>query len=72
MQAKDLEQLLGTDIPNAMLSVRQLEANLAPILVNINKHRDQIDPSLMGKFDSAMIDLSDAKEKMKKHGNFDR
>jgi len=70
MQAKDFQQILGADIPNALAAVSQLEASLAPILVSVNKHRDQIDPSLLAKYDEAMAEMGAAKEKLREHGDF--
>lgn len=69
MEVKDLQDLLGVDIPNALKSVQNIEKKVAPFLAQVNANRDKFDPNLMAQFDSAMKDVTTAKENLKKYGN---
>lgn len=69
MQDNDWTKILGETIPDALKAVSKMEASIAPLLAQVNQHRDKIDPTLLGKFDEAMKDVSNAKEKLKEYGN---
>ena len=71
MDFKDFEKILGRDLPNAMESIQMLEKGVAPIMAQVQKHRADIDPSLLSKFDESLKDVDSAREKLKEHGTFD-
>jgi hypothetical protein len=64
----NLKDILGKDIPNVLKAFQDLEKRITPELHKINQHRDEIPSDLLAKFDSAMNDIKEAKEKLKQHG----
>lgn len=70
MRVEDFEDILGRQIPNAMKIVKEMESSIHPIMNSINKHRSEMDPELLKKYDSAMMDIDNAKAKIKENGNF--
>lgn len=64
----NLKDILGKDIPNVLKAFQDLEKRITPELYKINQHRDEIPSDLLAKFDSAMNDIKEAKEKLKQHG----
>jgi len=71
MQADDFKQILGMDIPNALEAIQKLERGVAPIMARVEKHRSEIDPSMLTKFDEVLNDLDEARKKLKDNGTFD-
>jgi len=69
MEAKDLKDILGTKIPNALNVFHDLEKSITPHLVKLNAGRKDIDPELMKHFDNAMSDIKEAKSKLKELKN---
>lgn len=65
MEVKELQDILGNKIPNALNVIHDLEKSLTPQLAKLNAHKDEIDPELMKHFDSAMNDIENAKKKLK-------
>ena len=68
MQAKDLQDIIGVKIPNALHAVHDLEASVTPHLVKLQQNRDKIPSDLATQLDKAMADIKEAKEKLQQHG----
>lgn len=64
----NLKDILGKDIPNILKAFKSLETKITPELNKIKQHRDEIPEDLLTKFDSAMNDIKEAKEKLKQYG----
>lgn len=64
----NFKDILGKDIPNVLKAFRELEIKITPELNKIKQFRNEIPDELLTKFDSAMNDIKEAKEKLKQHG----
>jgi len=64
----NFKDILGKDIPNVLKAFRELEIKITPELNKIKQFRNEIPQELLTKFDSAMNDIKEAKEKLKQHG----
>lgn len=64
----NFKDILGKDIPNVLKAFRELETKITPELNKIKQFRNEIPDELLTKFDSAMNDIKEAKEKLKQHG----
>lgn len=64
----NFKDILGKDIPNVLKAFRELEIKITPELNKIKQFRNEIPDELLTKFDSAMNDIKEAKEKLKQYG----
>lgn len=64
----NFKDILGKDIPNVLKAFKELETKITPELNKIKQFRNEIPQELLTKFDSAMNDIKEAKEKLKRHG----
>lgn len=64
----NFKDILGKDIPNVLKAFKELETKITPELNKIKQFRNEIPQELLTKFDSAMNDIKEAKEKLKQHG----
>ncbi len=64
----NFKDILGKDIPNVLKAFKELEIKITPELNKIKQFRNEIPQELLTKFDSAMNDIKEAKEKLKQHG----
>ncbi len=64
----NFKDILGKDIPNVLNAFRELETKITPELNKIKQFRNEIPDELLTKFDSAMNDIKEAKEKLKQYG----
>lgn len=68
MDSKQLQDILGVKIPNALNSFKELEQSVAPVLAQVNANRDKMDPEQLEKFDAAMEEIKAANLKMREYG----
>lgn len=69
MEASELQDILGKQIPNALKAFKDLESSLSPILDQVNANRDKMSPEHAAEFDKAMEGIKTAKQQMREYGN---
>lgn len=64
MDFKAIEDMLGNDIPNLLVQVKQMEQKLNPFLAQINQHKDKMSPEQLAQLEKSQEQIRNYKKQI--------